>query len=651
MEPRTSERNAASLPSRADPPTAAALGWILCAIVSGVALQATDPVTGGRAAALHLAVAAGHLLGIGLLVAALVWLQQRALGRGAWRRRLAVAAGGAGFAALVLPEDLGSFAGRVAEQVPPWVTTGAAVIGAGLALAALVDVGRRLRGRRGRALAVVAGAAVIAIEPRILPGQYPGFHIVLVLGVASLLGSALKGVGLPRLLGPRPRVAILSLSALGLATYVVPVGEQVHYLVVRDGDVVAQVAGRFLPRERVEVSASSADESDWLRSRADLPDVPPTPGLRPAESPVVLLLTVDCMRYDLIGGTPRIELPHLASLREEGVLFERAQAPGSSTVYVIGSIFSGKYYSQLEWSQTRPGGIFPSRDRTPRFPEILARHDVWTVHAGSFDWLDDRRGVARGFAVFDYAELPGPRWKTAEALSAALVTRLREVGDRPAFLYAHFNDPHLPYDRGGTRGTPFERYARETQIVDREIGKILRAIDRLGLRSRTTVIVTADHGEAFGEHGRTAHAGSLYQELTHVPLVVRGPGIEPRSILEPVSLIDLGPTILDLHGVPTPAHFMGESFYPLLMGHSITFSRPLIAQAGHLRSLVTRARLKVVRDVRRGTVEAYDLEVDPREVRNLVGEGRADVTSALSVLDAFFQVHQFRRPGYVEPFR
>ena len=60
MEPRTSERNAASLPSRADPPTAAALGWILCAIVSGVALQATDPVTGRRAAALHLAVAAGR---------------------------------------------------------------------------------------------------------------------------------------------------------------------------------------------------------------------------------------------------------------------------------------------------------------------------------------------------------------------------------------------------------------------------------------------------------------------------------------------------------------------------------------------------------------------------------------------------------------
>jgi arylsulfatase A-like enzyme len=439
--------------------------------------------------------------------------------------------------------------------------------------------------------------------------------------------------------------------ALGLAAYVVPVDEQVHFLVVRDGDVVAQHAGRFLPRSRLEVDGVAGDESAWLRSRAGLPDVPPTPVARPAADPIVLLLTIDCMRYDLVGGSPRIELPHLASLREDGVLFERAQAPGSSTAYVLSSIFSGRYYSQLEWSQTGGGGIFPSTDRTPRFPELLARGDVWTVQAGSFDWLDNTRGVARGFDVFDYAELPGPRWKTAEALTDALVARLGEIGDRPAFLYAHFNDPHLPYDRGGTRGTPFERYARELQLVDRELGRILRAIDRQGLRSRTIVMVTADHGEAFGEHGRTAHAGSLYQELTHVPLVIRGPRIEPRSITEPVSLIDLGPTILDVFGLPTPARFMGESFYPALLGRPFTPTRPLVAQAGHLRSLITRERLKVVRDVRRGTVEAYDLDSDPRELRNLIGSDRTDVAEALSVLDAFFQVHQFRRPGYVDPFR
>jgi hypothetical protein len=87
------------------------------------------------------------------------------------------------------------------------------------------------------------------------------------------------------------------------------------------------------------------------------------------------------------------------------------------------------------------------------------------------------------------------------------------------------------------------------------------------------------------------------------------------------------------------------------MGRRIAPTRPLMAQAGHLRSFVTPDRLKVVRDVRRGTVEAYDLDADPRELRNLIGEGRADVATALSVLDAFFQVHQLRRPGYVEPFR
>jgi len=636
------------LAARADPSTAAALGWLLAALVTGLSLQLSDPLTGGLAAWQHLGVALGHLLGAGALAAALVGLHGRFLPPGKWSRRIAVALAGAALGAMVLPEDLSSFAMRMAGTIPPEATLAIGVALAGASLAAAVEVGRAMRVRR-RPIAVLLCAAIVAVEPRILPGFYPGLHLLLTLGAASLAGAALVGAALP--FGRGARASILVPAALGLAAYVVPVPDHVHFLVVRDGDVVAQLAGRFLPRAGVELDPALA-ESSWLRSRRALPAIPPTPVARPVSAPVVLLLTIDCMRYDVLGATPpRAELPNLARLRREGALFTRAQTPGSSTVYVLSSIFSGKYYSQLEWSRIATGGYFPGADATPRFPELLRENDVWTVHAASFDWLDEERGVARGFEVFDYARLPGPRWKPAESLSDALVARLGEVGARPAFLYAHFNDPHLPYDRAGTRGTPFERYAGELRIVDREIGKILRAIDRLGLRSRTTIIVTSDHGEAFGEHGRTAHAGSLYQELTHVPLVVRGPGIAPREIDAPVGLIDLGPTILDLFGVATPAHFMGESFYPALIGRPIEPTRPLVAQAGHLRSYITPERLKVVRDVRRGTVEAYDLNADPGELRNLVAEGREDVREALGVLDTFFRVHQFRRRGYTEPFR
>jgi arylsulfatase A-like enzyme len=286
-----------------------------------------------------------------------------------------------------------------------------------------------------------------------------------------------------------------------------------------------------------------------------------------------------------------------------------------------------------------------------RFPELLSEAGFFTVHAASFNWLKSDFGVVRGFDVVDYDALPGPRWKPVEALIDALALRLGEVGERPAFLYAHINDTHAPYALGGDRGAPFQRYARALTLVDAQLGRLLEAVEAQGLGPRTYVIVTADHGEAFGEHRRMAHGNSLYQEIAHVPLVIRGPGIAPATVATRVSLIDLGPTILDLFGLPTPAAFMGESLLPALAGQPFAPTRPILAQLGSLRSLVTPEGLKVIRNTHGGTVEAYDLEADPRETENLIGQERAEIREALTILDTFFEVQQFRREGYVEPYR
>jgi hypothetical protein len=631
---------------------ASMLGFALGAIVVSLEIQRTDPLTNGLEALSHVALAAGRLLGIGGVAAALAGFHRLRALRGRLARRAAVVALFVAASALFLPDDLAGFAARHAAIAPPRVTTALFCVACGLLLAAGVEAGRLFRRPIGRAMAVLASGAAFGIEPRLFTGQYPGFHVVLVLGAASFAGSALVGIHLPRRLGRRARILVVAFGALGLSAFVAPTSAQVRFLLARDGDVMAPFDGWLRARSTSVARGGGHAGSEWLVARADLPDAPPSPIARPVRNPIVLLVTIDCLRFDVVGGPhPRARMPRLAELIREGAFFTRAQAPGTSTVYTLTSLFSGKYYSELEWSGARRGTVFPRDDETVRFPAALARAGVWTVHAASFDWLANEYGVARGFDVVDYEALPGPRWKPMESLVDALVRRLGEVGERSAFLYAHINEAHAPYARGGASGSDRERYLRVLELIDAELGRLLDAVERRGLGARTFVVVTADHGEAFGEHRRVAHGNSLYQELAHVPLVVHGPGIAPAQLDARVSLMDLGPTVLDLFGSPTPATFMGESLYPALVGRPFAPTRPILAQLGHLRSIVTSEGLKVIEDTHGGVVEVYDLEADPREARNLVGESRAEAREALSELETFFEVHRFRRAGYVEPYR
>ncbi|MGH7894760.1 MAG: sulfatase family protein, partial [Candidatus Binatia bacterium] len=110
------------------------------------------------------------------------------------------------------------------------------------------------------------------------------------------------------------------------------------------------------------------------------------------------------------------------------------------------------------------------------------------------------------------------------------------------------------------------RYEQETRYLDDEVGALLDAIDDLGLGVSTLVVVTADHGEEFMEHGARTHGFQLYEETAHVPLMLRLPGvITPGSrIADPVSLVDLAPTILDLTGAAPLVGIDGQSLAPLL---------------------------------------------------------------------------------------
>jgi arylsulfatase A-like enzyme len=176
-------------------------------------------------------------------------------------------------------------------------------------------------------------------------------------------------------------------------------------------------------------------------------------------------------------------------------------------------------------------------------------------------------------------------------------------------------------------------YDGEIRYTDRGIGRLLDRLDQLDLRDDTIVVLTADHGEEFLDHGGLGHTSSLYEELVRVPLIVRNPRRDaesPAVVTRPVSLVSLMPTVLDLVGSRYRAErFHGPSLAPLLTGEDPDEEPLLLAEVdfvpvrkGRLvgevhKKAVIGERFKLVRDDPTGKLELFDLAADPREAVNL----------------------------------
>ena len=148
-------------------------------------------------------------------------------------------------------------------------------------------------------------------------------------------------------------------------------------------------------------------------------------------------------------------------------------------------------------------------------------------------------------------------------------------------LWTHFMDPHkdyLTHPGFGRFGDDHRgRYDQEVAFTDHHIGRMLERFAKLPAAKRTVIILTADHGEAFGEHGRKFHGRELWEEIIRVPLVVAGPGIAPRRIARPTSHIDLFPTLLALFGEEIPEGVHGKSLLDEWRGGPLVEERPVLA--------------------------------------------------------------------------
>jgi hypothetical protein len=634
------------------------LGFALWALVDAVAIAVAVslPHEGLGVRALHQLFGFAQTLSMGLLLGAVV-LAGAVVARGRWPMVVAYALAAILVMHAVLGPDLERQAEIVAEGrwtrvlLPLYV----ALCGAAIPAAHVVGAVFGARWPRLALLVALAGLGGMITNQLVLRDDYPAVHAAIGWTSATLAGAALARRALRgcQALGRRARVALVvgATAALLVALYPPPNGVR-RELFRQPGATAAWLLAATLWSTPSIEAVAPADP--WLGDRSGLPDLPPSDAPR-AAAPVMVLVTIDAVRADVIDDAANAaRWPTLTAMRNSGAYFPRAVSPGSQTSVSLSAVFSGRYYSMQRWAPFGSGAarfLYAAEDPAPRFPELLRDAGVTTVSFPSLQFLAQAFGVVRGFQE-ETTIAVGRRHAPGREVIDPLLARLERVGAEPFFAFVHLTEPHSPYDRGGTEGSTRDRYLAEIGVADAQVARVARVLEQR-FRGRGYLVVTADHGEAFGEHGTTHHTKTLYDELLRVPLLVRGPGVRPRRIERPVGLVDLGPTVLDIFRRPIPASYLGQSLLPLLAGgDGAELTRPLVAE-GRMRRAWLRGDRKVIEDLRRTTVEAYDLGRDPGELADVFDRERARFEPDLAMLRAFFGAHAVaaRDPSYSAPYK
>jgi arylsulfatase A-like enzyme/Tfp pilus assembly protein PilF len=355
----------------------------------------------------------------------------------------------------------------------------------------------------------------------------------------------------------------------------------------------------------------------------------------------VLLITLDTVRADRMGflGSPRRLTPNLDALAAKSTVFTRAYAQVPLTNPSHATILTGTY-PQLNFVDDFGVPLAPG---LPYLPEVLqeqgyrtgafvASHVLGTADAPGFD---------RGFDAYDSgAEDRRPAAAVVERATAWL----REQPAGPFFLWVHFYDAHAPYEppepyRSRHAAEPYDGCI---EYADAQVGELVARLTAMGRLKETLVVVTADHGEAFGEHGERQHGYLLYDETIHVPLLVRAAGevSAARRVETRVGLVDVAPTVLQAVGLAAPPAMQGEALLAPALQRTKAPQRAIYSETDYPFLAFGWSPLRAWRAERYLFVQAprrelYDLAADPQALHNLAAESPAVADTLEASLVAF----------------
>ena len=352
----------------------------------------------------------------------------------------------------------------------------------------------------------------------------------------------------------------------------------------------------------------------------------------------VVLVTIDTLRADAVGayGRARRGDPLDRPPRPRGRSLRDGARPQRDDVAVARD-HALRPLPLSHGIRDNSGFRFP-KDLATLATVLQARGYRTGAFVSSFV-LDSRFGLDRGFDVYDdrvgggeghggvvVPERPGPE-------TVAPARHWLDSGDgKPSLLFLHLYGPHSPYEPPEPFASRFraEPYHGEVAAADSALEPLLRSLLDARPRRPTLVVLTSDHGEGLGQHGEDTHGVFGYEGTLRVPLVLWAPGLlPPRVVKDPVRLVDVMPTILDLIGIEPPTGLDGQSLLPLAVG------RPSPAPDAYFEALSSSLDrgwaplYGIVADslkyVELPMPELYDLAKDPAEETNLAAQRPADL--------------------------
>ncbi len=355
----------------------------------------------------------------------------------------------------------------------------------------------------------------------------------------------------------------------------------------------------------------------------------------------LIVVLFDSLRYDHMPwhGYWRDTAPRLTELARNGLIFDQYITQAPWTKPSVASLLTSTYATTHGATSQKPQSQLPVSLST--IAEILSEAGYFTAAVMQNPHMGDRKsskGFEQGYQHYEYVggkkfSAKQPQLNTTRAIE---ILEQRPAG-RPFFLTMFFMNPHYPYEPhhevfggkvdGPSNPGPINHYDAEVAEADAQVGRLLDFLEAEGLADRTIVVFSSDHGEEFGDHGKRFHGDTLYDCVINVPLVISGLDRVGR-FAGLVREVDLMPTILDYLGLAA-----GDELRTQMVGTSVRpFLEPGVTRTGliaysqsrfrdnvHLVSERSESR-KVVADFKAGKAMIFDLENDPRELRDLATE-------------------------------
>lgn len=385
----------------------------------------------------------------------------------------------------------------------------------------------------------------------------------------------------------------------------------------------------------------------------------------------VVVVLLDAARADRFGyrGYERPTTPNIDALAERSVIFEQAYAQASGTANSVYSFFTSRYPVFESVPDLKGQNAIFLGDEAFTLVEALAARHPNRLLLSTNPFVRAQLGYAQGATevIEDWKPEPGQdRGKTpeyAKRVTGPALEWMRAHADDGFFAYLHYLEPHEPYQppepylsrlareprRYGMGFAPTLRklgkrvpqpavievvsdlYDGNLAYVDAHVGTLVDSLRTEGLLEKTIIVLISDHGEAFWEHGRRGHGHAPYEELVHVPFLVYLPTVPELAgtrVAEPVELVDLMPTLLELMGVPAESlDLVGRSLVDAMLAGRGDPDRAIHSRSNRTTKPVYSIRLgswKWLFHVESGDQELYDLRADPGEQVDLVAADSAD---------------------------